>query len=192
MQIKLETVPIEQVEADALVVPIFDKESPGGGLPSEAAQTANDLAGGWIESCTAAASSPARSSRWPCCTGRRDEGRRLLVVGAGKSDRFTPAVLRKVLGGGAFPETEVLSTIALALDAGNWRGTGGGRGGGAILGDFEPDQYKTDKKDAKSVEAFTVVVPKDGEALAQAIESARILAEAQNFARTLVYSRPTG
>ena len=190
MQIKLETVPIEQVEADALVVPIFDKESPGGGLPSEAAQTANDLAGGWIEELYR--SGEFSGKEFEMAMLYRPPGmkaRRLLVVGAGKSDRFTPAVLRKVAGAAVrFLKPKSSPTIALALDAGELAAEQAVAAvEGAILGDFEPDQYKTDKKDAKSVEAFTLVVPKDGEALAQAIESARILAEAQNFARTLVY-----
>jgi leucyl aminopeptidase len=56
---------------------------------------------------------------------------------------------------------------------------------GAILGDFEPDRYKTDD-DKKSVDSFTVVVEGGLANLAAAADRGRILAEAQNFTRDLV------
>jgi leucyl aminopeptidase len=56
---------------------------------------------------------------------------------------------------------------------------------GAILGDFEPDQYKTDKKDVKVVDTFAVVVPGGGESLEPALRSAQVLAESQNVTRAL-------
>ena len=50
---------------------------------------------------------------------------------------------------------------------------------GAILGDFEPDQYKTDpKKNEKRVDSFAVL---GGSQLA--VDRGRIVGEAQNFSR---------
>jgi leucyl aminopeptidase len=54
---------------------------------------------------------------------------------------------------------------------------------GAILGDYEPDRYKT-HADKKSVSSFSVAASGDG--LAEAVERGRILGESQNFARALV------
>jgi leucyl aminopeptidase len=56
---------------------------------------------------------------------------------------------------------------------------------GAILGDFETDRYKTDKKDVKSLERFSVSLGEGGPHLEAAARRGRILAEAQNFAREL-------
>src|SRR5262249_37317648 len=52
-----------------------------------------------------------------------------------------------------------------------------------ILGNFEPDRYKT-SSDAKPLESFLVVVHSSGSEAA--FSRGRILAEAQNFTRTLV------
>jgi leucyl aminopeptidase len=55
---------------------------------------------------------------------------------------------------------------------------------GAVLGDYEPDRYKTDKKGKKPVEQFTVAVAKKG--LDAALAHGRATAEAQNLTRELV------
>ncbi len=54
---------------------------------------------------------------------------------------------------------------------------------GAILGDFEPDRYRT-ADDKKSIDAFAVAADTPG--LDAAVERGRVLAEAQNYARGLV------
>ena len=60
---------------------------------------------------------------------------------------------------------------------------------GAFVGNFDPDYYKSDRKDQK-IDAVTIVVDKDGQGDLKALESAmqagRIVAESQNFTRDLV------
>jgi leucyl aminopeptidase len=56
---------------------------------------------------------------------------------------------------------------------------------GAVLGNFEPDLYKTSTKESKSLESFDLVAAANGEELELAVERGRILAEAQNFTRDL-------
>ena len=56
---------------------------------------------------------------------------------------------------------------------------------GAMLGDYEPDRYKSEKKDVKVVDHFTVSAPGGGEELNRAAERGRTIAESQNFAREL-------
>lgn len=188
MQIKLEVQPIEQVEADALVVPVFDRESPGGALAWETSQAANDLAGGWIEELYRSgefSGKPFETAMLYRPAGLK--ARRLLVIGAGGSDRFSAADLRSAAGAALrFLKPKAAPSIAFALDAGS---AGAEQAAaaveGAVAGDFEPDQLKTDKKDAKSVDSFTVVMPGGDPALADTLERARIVAESQNFARAL-------
>ncbi|MGH9559583.1 MAG: leucyl aminopeptidase, partial [Bryobacteraceae bacterium] len=55
---------------------------------------------------------------------------------------------------------------------------------GALLDNFEPDQYKTFDQ-GKSIEAFCAVSATNGAELDQAFTRGRILAEAQNFTRAL-------
>jgi leucyl aminopeptidase len=53
---------------------------------------------------------------------------------------------------------------------------------GAFVGNFEPDYYKSDRKDL-SIDALTVVAKGD---LQRAVDEARIIGESQNFVRDLV------
>ena len=83
-------------------------------------------------------------------------------------------------------KSKSVKTIALALDAEHADGEYAAAAvEGAILGEFEPDRYKTDD-DKKSVEAFAVVAAGGGAELEDAVARGRILAEAQNFTRGLV------
>jgi leucyl aminopeptidase len=55
---------------------------------------------------------------------------------------------------------------------------------GAILGDYEPDVYKSEKKDAKPMERVALASAADG--VERAAGRGRIIAESQNFTRELV------
>src|SRR4051795_13625657 len=58
---------------------------------------------------------------------------------------------------------------------------------GALVGDFDPDTYKSDRKDL-AMQEISVVAPASGDqkALQAALEQARIIGESQNFTRELV------
>jgi leucyl aminopeptidase len=58
---------------------------------------------------------------------------------------------------------------------------------GAFVGDFDPDTYRSDRKD-RSIEQFTVVAPTNADkaAIQAAFQEGVILGESQNFTRTLV------
>ena len=56
---------------------------------------------------------------------------------------------------------------------------------GAFVGNFDPDYYKSDRKDQK-IDALTVVTRGDQAKLQQAMDEARIIGESQNFTRDLV------
>ena len=58
---------------------------------------------------------------------------------------------------------------------------------GAFVGNFEPDYYKSDRKEQKIEELVIVAPPKaDLRSLKAAMEQGRIIGEAQNFTRDLV------
>ena len=56
---------------------------------------------------------------------------------------------------------------------------------GAFVGNFDPDTYKSDRKD-QTIESVTVVARGDQARLQKAMDEARIIAESQNFTRELV------
>ena len=58
---------------------------------------------------------------------------------------------------------------------------------GALVADFDPDTYRSDRKDL-SIKDITVVAPasSDPGKLQQALTQGRVIGEAQNFTRELV------
>jgi len=112
---------------------------------------------------------------------------RVLLAGAGKRERFSPAELRKLAGTALrHLKAKSIRKVALALE-GEWATPANAEAAveGAILGDFEPDRYKN-PADRKTVESFAVVAPPAAEGIDEGAFRGRVIAEAQNFTRTLV------
>jgi leucyl aminopeptidase len=117
--------------------------------------------------------------------------KRLLLIGGGKAKSFTAYQLRK-LAGAAVRNLKSKDLKALAFAAPKW--SGGNMGDavksiveGALVGNFDPDCYKSDRKEQK-IEELVIVVPRGGSqrSLETAMEQGRIIGEAQNFTRDLV------
>jgi leucyl aminopeptidase len=116
------------------------------------------------------------------------KGKRLLLLGGGKAKAFSGSDLRKLAGAAVrtlkakslrsfafvLPETSIASADAVRAVV-----------EGALIGDFEPDYYKSDRKDEK-IDALTIVTQTDAKALQSAIDAGHIVAESQNFTRDLV------
>ncbi|MGA2600372.1 MAG: leucyl aminopeptidase, partial [Bryobacteraceae bacterium] len=127
------------------------------------------------------------------------KAKRLVLAGGGKPDKFTPAEMRKLAGAilrvlkpkgvrsigfaldGAVPSRDRQGAVSQNLDD-----FASAAAEGAILGDFEPDQYKTDpKKNEKQVDEVVIVGGTE-----DAVERGHVLAESQNYARTLANDPP--
>ena len=165
--------PIAQLEADAVIVPVFE------GAREERFGAAELIDSGEV-------------------TGKLLEltllhhphgvaAKRVVLAGAGKADKFGSSQLRQLTGGAVrLLKSKSVKKIALALGASLANpATISAAIEGAILADFEPDRYKTGN-DKKTVESFTVALETDSPELASAAERGRILAEAQNFTREMV------
>jgi leucyl aminopeptidase len=171
MQTSFERKPLEQVEAGALIVPVFEgrkEERFGAGDLFDA----GEIAGKPLELLLL--------HHVPGVVATR-----VLLAGAGKAEKFDSAELRKLAGAAVrHLKSKSVKSIAMALDPEHASADFASAAvEGAILGDYEPDRYKTDD-DKKSVDRFTVVGAADD--LEDAVTRGRIVAEAQNFARTLV------
>ncbi|KAA6458273.1 leucyl aminopeptidase [Acidobacteria bacterium AB60] len=119
------------------------------------------------------------------------QAKRLLLVGLGKSSKATVHAVRTAAGTAvrytkprglrelvfALPESDALPLPASARAAVE----------GAFVGDFDPDTYRSDRKDV-SVQSFTVAAPPsaDKSALEAAFREGVIIGESQNFTRSLV------
>ena len=175
MRITLERQPLEQIETGALIVLVFEgrKETRfGAGDLTDA----GEVAGKSLE-LTLLHRPPGVAAA------------RVLLAGAGKPEKFDAAELRKVAGAAVrHLKSKSVKSIALALDAEHADGEYAAAAvEGAILGEYEPDRYKTDD-DKKSVDAFALVAAAGGGGaeLDAAVARGRILAEAQNYTRDLV------
>jgi len=113
------------------------------------------------------------------------KAKRLLLIGGGKAGKFSSAELRKLAGAAVrnLKSKELRSFVFIApavTDAAKAIVEG------AIVGNFDPDYYKSDRK-PQQIEDLTIVASKgDQSALAAEIEQGRIIDEAQNFTRDLV------
>jgi leucyl aminopeptidase len=119
------------------------------------------------------------------------KARRLLLVGLGKQAKATAHGVRNAAGAAvrfvkprgirslafALPEIESIALPAAARAAAE----------GAFVGDFDPDTYRSDRKDL-SVQSFSVVAPApaDQTAARAAFAEGIVIGESQNFTRTLV------
>jgi leucyl aminopeptidase len=111
---------------------------------------------------------------------------RILLVGVGK---LTTAELRKAAGAAVrFAKPRKLRELSFAIPEGlDAAAATRALVEGAYIGDFDPDTYRSDRKD-QSIEQLTIVA---GSGVKEAVLEAGlregvILGEAQNFARTLV------
>ncbi len=115
------------------------------------------------------------------------KAKRLLLVGGGKVKNFSAAELRKVAGA-AVRALKTRNLRSLAFVAPEQIGAEDAVKAiieGAMVGDFDPDTYKSDRKD-QAVQSLTVVASGDQAKLQQALDEARIIGESQNFTRQLV------
>jgi len=109
--------------------------------------------------------------------------RRLVAVGGGKKAASDSAALRRAVGSTVRSlKQKGVKTLAW------WLGSGDAEAAveGAILGNFDPDRYKTSSKDAKSLDKFLLVTAVETIEMAKAFDRGEILGDAQNFTRDLV------
>src|SRR5215472_3878959 len=186
MQINLASKPYAEIEADALISYVFEEPHPvqgriaeidraAGGLLARLAQS-GELSGKPLEMTLVHAPAGLRATR-------------LLLVGAGKREKFDTAALRRIAGAAvrhlkprsmkqlAFlvQEKEVTEQCAQAIVE------------GALAGDFEPDKYKTERN-GKSVSALVLAGYEDAQRVfgEKGLSRGRVIAESQNFVRDLV------
>src|SRR5580704_14717331 len=115
---------------------------------------------------------------------------RLLLVGAGKRDKFDVATLRKIAGAALryLKSRSVKRPAFLVRENDLTEDSAQAIAEGAITANFETDKYKSDKKNDKSIESVAIAgySDKDKSAAEKGLNRGRTIAEAQNFARDLV------
>src|SRR5690242_5891548 len=194
-----------QIETECLVAVVLDRSQ--NGKPNPSLETSDKAVAG--AAADLLASGEVSGKMFETTMVHRPQGlkaKRLLLMGGGKAGNFSGYELRKIAGAAVrFLKPRSLRSFAFIAPEG-WSGEAdqtahstlvAERGGpaeavkavveGAFVGNFDPDTYKSDRKDQR-VEAMTVVAPgKQEEArLRRAVEEGRIIGESQNFTRDLV------
>jgi len=119
------------------------------------------------------------------------KAQRLLLLGAGKPEKFAPAIDFRRLSGTAaryLKSRAVTEFTFLVRPDHRLPETAQALTEGVLLGNFEPDKYKTEKKDEKVISNLQLAgfAAAQQHALEEAIRCGRIIGEAQNLARELV------
>jgi len=187
MDIRLDTGAFAAIEADALITYVFEKDDRIEGVVAEV----DRLIGGRLRQLADSGELAGKSLEMTLVhypTGLASQ--RLLVVGAGKPEKFGNAELRK-LAGAALRALKAKSVKRLAfLAPENDRSAAAAQAitEGLIIADFESDKYKTEDKNNKEVESAVLAGWDDaGRGAAQeGLARALIAAGAQNFTRELV------
>jgi len=181
-----------QVDTDCLVVVVLDPSEKGRGEKDQPAAT--------VESSDAAvreaaqdviAAREATGKMFETTLLHRPAGlkaKRLLLLGGGKAKAFSAVELLKLAGAAVRTlKSKSIRSFAFTLPETGIAVPDGVRAiiEGALAGNFDPDCYKSDRKDQK-IEALTIVAKGEQKALEAALQAGRIVGESQNFTRDLV------
>jgi len=186
MQIQLETQPHASLHTGALVACIFEKENKFEGVLGEL----NAVMSGRLASLAAAGELTGKSLETVLVHFPQGlSAQRLLLVGAGKPEKFHVSDLRKIAGTALryLKSRGVKSFAFLAPDAQRGISAAQAATEGLVIADFESDKYRSEKKD-REIQSVSLVGFDAGLGtnLTAAVEQGRIIAESQNFARDLI------
>ena len=118
--------------------------------------------------------------------------KRLLIVGLGKMAKATVHTVREGAGTAVrFAKPRGVRELVFALPENYSKGrldaVARAAAEGAFVGDFDPDTYRSDRKD-QSIQSLTIAAPADADRakVESAFAEGVIVGESQNFARSLV------
>ncbi|HKY03868.1 MAG TPA: leucyl aminopeptidase [Blastocatellia bacterium] len=186
MEVRADSGMFYDVEADALVVTIYEGDKADEGVLRELDERSNGIITELL------AGDEMRGKQGDMVYVYRPgnfRARRLLLVGGGKRDDYSFNTIRKITGSAArFLRSKGARSMAILrrsqLDLGP---SAQAAVEGALMALFEPDMYKTENKEERRIDELILVAATSGseEALARGVECGRIIGEAVNYARQL-------
>jgi leucyl aminopeptidase len=186
MELKLVSTPFEKVETDVLIAVCPERET---GTPLGTLEALDRATSGWIQDVQE--SGEFKGKAYDTAVLHRPAGlkaRRLVLAGTGKEPN--PAEVRRAVGAGirAAKKTGARSVAVRVPESTEAMVRAAAEG--LLLGDWDSDRYQT-KHDRGPVNTAELIVPDGaGTDLGSALESARIVAECQNFTRDLQNEPP--
>jgi leucyl aminopeptidase len=192
MELRLISTNFAEVETECLVAVAVDNANQGDKQKSDPKLAPKDAA---LEKAAAelVASGEITAKAQEVVLLHRPQGlkaKRLLVVGGGKAKSFNAMELRRAAGTALrYLRSRTIKSCAFALPelATGPEEAARAIGEGACVADFDPDTYRSERKDLSMKEAIIVAAPgSDMGKLQCAVDQARIVGESQNFTRELV------
>jgi leucyl aminopeptidase len=187
MQIQLENQPYTSIQADALVTYIFDKENKLDGVLADIDHAMD----GRLAALVAAGELTGKSLETVLVHFPEGlDAKRLLLIGAGKPEKFSQSDLRKIAGTALryLKSRGVKKFVFLAREAERGSAAAQAVTEGLGVADFESNKYQTEKKASKEIQSVLLAgfdANQNGN-LPESVEHGRVIAESQNFARDLI------
>jgi leucyl aminopeptidase len=187
MQITTGTQPFAAIETDALVTYVFEDSDPIQGHLAEI----DTATGGLLKKIAKSGELTGKNLEFTLIHAPAGlKAARLLLVGAGKKDKFDSAVLRKAAAAALrYLKSRSVKQIAFFLaSADATADSAQAFTEGIVAANFETDKYKTDKKNEKNIGAVVIAGFNDSNRSAgdSGLAKGRIIGESQNFTRDLV------
>jgi leucyl aminopeptidase len=187
MQIQLENQPYSSIQADALVTYIFDKENKIDGILADIDHAMD----GRLAALVATGELTGKSLELVLVHFPEGlDAKRLLLVGAGKPEKFSHSDLRKIAGTALryLKSRGVKKFVFLAREGERGPAAAQAVTEGLGVADFESNKYQTEKKPSKEIQSVLLAgfdANQNG-SLPESVEHGRVIAESQNFARDLI------
>ena len=186
MEVRADHSKFYEVEADALVVMIYEGETASEGALKELDERTSGILNEML------GTDEMRGKQGDMVFVYRPgniRAKRLLLVGAGKREDIHFDIIRKVAGTATrfLRSKGVRSMATLRRSQLDLERSVQAFVEGALMGLFEPDMYKTENKEERRIDEIIIVTSAEGaeDALARGVERGQIIAEAVNLAREL-------
>src|SRR5205807_4370506 len=185
MQINLDSRPASKVEAEALVSYVFEPEKEQGTIVQGVVADLDQAAGGALGRLAADGELTGKMLEFTLVHFAPGiSAQRVVLVGAGKREKFGTAELRRLASAAVrYLKARSVKRIAfLARESERTAEAAQAVTEGLVLGNFDGDKYRTDKKNAPVESAALVGFDPAAQG---GIGRGRIIAESQNFTREL-------
>jgi leucyl aminopeptidase len=181
-----------QIETEALVVVVLDHAEPSLTEKDKKPQLKVATPDAAVQSVAAELLASGEVTGKPLETNLLHKpaglkAKRLLLISGGSAKKFASYDLRRIAGTGVRTlKARGIRTVAfVAPPSISHEEATRAIVEGAVVGNFDPDYYRSDRKDQK-IDELTVVASGDKAALERAAAEAEIVGESQNFTRDLV------
>jgi leucyl aminopeptidase len=186
MELTVDTRPATQIDAEALVTYLFDQEKPDTGVLAQLDQAA----GGALSKLSASEELTGKMLETTLLYFPQGlAAQRLLIVGAGKKERFGAAELRRLAGASvrALKSRQVKRVSFLVRENDRSAAAAQAVVEGIILANYDSEKYKTDKKPGNDITAASLAGWEESSRADadRGLARGRITGESQNFARDL-------